>query len=515
LPVFVEVGGNVATTAGSVHTLTGNGTPLEHCVIDSTNSTLGTSLTYRGGVIVIPKQPLQVGVKYVVSLTVNGAPYTWSFTVGPFNACVSVAVGTNPPSPILPGGTVAVTAAASGCPDPNPLYQFWLLAPGGTAYQLGQSYSTNPIFTWTTVGLAPGTYRLSIWARDANSTGVYGNSAGRWDAYDNETLFTLSSGTCGAVSVSDSPASPAVVGTAVAVTAQASGCQNPNPLYQFWVLGPGATSYQLGQAYSTSPTLNWNSNGLVPGTYRFSIWARDANSSGAFGNSAGRWDAYNNDTVYTLKTASCSALSVSMLPASQAEVGTAVILTASVSGCADPSPVYQFFVLAPGSSAYQIAQAYSTSPTLNWNTAGLVPGTYRFSVWARDAKSTGAFGNSFGSWDAYDNDTVYTLSTCSALSVSVSPASPVARGTITTITAHASGCANPVYQFWILVPGASSYQLAQAYSTNATLGWNTSGAPAGTYRVSVWVRDANSGGESGNSAGRWDTYNNDTLYTLT
>jgi hypothetical protein len=83
LPVFVQVGGNVPTTAGPVHSFTGNGSPLAHCVIDSTNPKVGSNLTGRGGVIVVPQQPLQAGVKYAVTLTVNGLPYTWSFTVGP------------------------------------------------------------------------------------------------------------------------------------------------------------------------------------------------------------------------------------------------------------------------------------------------------------------------------------------------------------------------------------------------------------------------------------------------
>jgi len=83
LPVFIQVGGNVATTAGPVHSFTGNGTALAHCVIDSSNPAVGSSLTYRGGVIVIPRQPLQAGMTYVVALTVNGVPYTWTFSVGP------------------------------------------------------------------------------------------------------------------------------------------------------------------------------------------------------------------------------------------------------------------------------------------------------------------------------------------------------------------------------------------------------------------------------------------------
>jgi hypothetical protein len=105
LPVFIELGGNVSTTAGAVHSFTGNGVPLAHCVIDSTNAALSSYLKERGGVIVVPQQRLQAGVKYVVALTVNGAPYTWSFTVGGFQ--------TAPAGWESLGGGVTLTPAAA------------------------------------------------------------------------------------------------------------------------------------------------------------------------------------------------------------------------------------------------------------------------------------------------------------------------------------------------------------------------------------------------------------------
>jgi hypothetical protein len=42
---------------------------------------VGSFLTFRGGVIVIPQRPLQPGILYTVTLTVNAIPYTWSFRV--------------------------------------------------------------------------------------------------------------------------------------------------------------------------------------------------------------------------------------------------------------------------------------------------------------------------------------------------------------------------------------------------------------------------------------------------
>ncbi|GAC1472597.1 MAG: hypothetical protein PVSMB3_05900 [Candidatus Dormibacteraceae bacterium] len=98
LPVFVEIGGNVATTAGPVHTFTGNGAPLEHCVLDSNSPNVGSYLTNRGGVVLIPRQPLQTGVNYVATLTVNGLPYTWSFQVGQ----LATGVPAPPAPPVVP-----------------------------------------------------------------------------------------------------------------------------------------------------------------------------------------------------------------------------------------------------------------------------------------------------------------------------------------------------------------------------------------------------------------------------
>jgi uncharacterized protein YkwD len=90
LPVFIEVGGNVST-AVEAHSFAGNGTPLAHCVIDSSNASLGSNLKSRGAVILVPRQPLVAGVTYTVSLTVNNVPYVWTFGVTGDNTIVAPA----------------------------------------------------------------------------------------------------------------------------------------------------------------------------------------------------------------------------------------------------------------------------------------------------------------------------------------------------------------------------------------------------------------------------------------
>ena len=327
---------------------------------------------------------------------------------------------------------------------------------------------------------------------------------------DNQVVsFTMVPG-CTSVSDVPSPASPQAAGTPVTFTATASGCPNPNPQYEFWVLAPGASLYTLAQPYSTTNTFPWPTTGLQTGTYRINVWAKDANSAGAFGNSYGRWDTYNANVTYTLT--GCSGVSVSASPAGGAMKGTSVTFTANASGCA--SPQYEFWILSPGASLYTLAQAYGSANTLPWSSS--TPGAYRVNVWVKDANSGGSASNTYGAWDAYNANLVYSVTQgCPSVSVSASPPSPSASGTVITFTASAPGCPNPTYEFWILSPGASLYTLVQSYSPTATFPWHSTGNGAGTYRINVWVRDASSAGTFSNAYGTWDAYNAGLTYGLT
>jgi hypothetical protein len=441
---------------------------------------------------VIPQQPLRVGVKYVVTLTVNGNPYTWSFSVGPFGGCLAASLSAAPASPSLPGTVVNVTASAPGCA--NPLYQFWTLAPGASSWQVAQPYSTTASFAWDTTGKATGGYSIAVWVKGASSTGIYGNQFGRWDTsiWINYRLIPPA---CTGLSLSAAPPSTTAVGTTAMFTAGGT-CPDPNPVYQFFTLAPGASSWTVAQPYSSSNSFSWNTGGKAPGNYQVAAWVRDANSTGAFSNVFGSWDA-SSSRAYTVTT--CTALGLSA-PAWSAGVGAAVSLTATAGGCPDPNPVYQFFTLGPGASSWTVAQPYSSSNSFSWSTAGRVPGSYQVAVWVRDASSGGVYSNSFGSWDLSSVHS-FSLTTCSGLSLGA-----VAAGTAVTFTASAVGCPNPnpVYQFWVLAPGASSWTMVQAYSTSNTFSWSTVGKAKGTYHIAVWARDASSAGTYSNSLGTWD-----------
>jgi hypothetical protein len=427
-----------------------------------------------------------------------------SFSVPP---CNSVTLSAAPPSPTASGNQIVFTAAASGCS--KPLYQFWILAPGGS-WKIVQAFSPTATFSWTTTGLLAGKYLYTVWARDSSSAGTTCNQYGCYDALFPGTAYTLTTTPCTSLGVTAGPASSQASGTPVTFTGTASVC--PNPLYQFWILAPGG-SWKIVQAFSPTATFNWNTTGLLAGNYLYTVWVRNSSSPGTTCNSYGCFDALFPGTAYMLTSTPCASLAASASPASPQGSGVPVTFTGTASGC--PHPIYQFWILAPGGS-WKVAQAFSTTATFNWNTTGLVAGNYLYTIWVRDSGSAGTTCNSFGCYDAIFPGTAYMLTTtpCASLFASASPASPQVSSTPVTFTGVASGCPHPLYQFWILAPGGS-WKIVQAYSTTATFNWNTTGLPAGTYMYTVWVRDSGSAGSTCNSFGCYDAIFPGTAYTLT
>src|SRR6266852_4146984 len=381
--------------------------------------------------------------------SLTSIPYTLTS-----RACTSVNASAAPASPQAPGTAVTFTGVASTCP--SALYQYWILTPGSSAWTIAQAYSVMATFNWSTTGQTGGLYRFAVWARDSSRTGV------------------------------------------------ASGCGG-TPLYQFWILPPGSSSWTVAQAYSSGATFNWTTTGLVGGLYHFGVWVRDSSSSGISCNSLGCNDAFVAIN-YTLTITTCASVTASAAPPTSSAAGTAVTFTGAASGC--PNPLYEFWILAPGSSTWTVARAYSSTPTFNWSTAGPLPaGLYHFGVWVRDAGSSGISCNSLGCNDAFVAiDHTLTSTPCTSVSASAAPPTSSASGTAVTFTGVAAGCSNPLYQFWILAPGSTTWTVAQAYSTSATFNWTTTGLPAGTYRFSVWVRDSSSSGISCNSLGCNDAF---------
>jgi photosystem II stability/assembly factor-like uncharacterized protein len=274
------------------------------------------------------------------------------------------AASLSPVNPNAPAGsTVALTASSSSCV--NPRYEFWVQYLDGSWHMM-QGFSPSNSFSWSTAGLAPGTYTVHVWANNA------GDSTATWEANGTDTV-TLTGCTSAGLSPSN-PSQPA--GSTVAFTATSTGCLNP--LYEYWVQDLNG-NWSMKRAFSSDPTFNWNTAGLAPGTYKVHVWANNASDSTA------TWEANGADAV-TLTGCTGAYLS----PANgSAVVGTKVTFTASSGGC--PNPQYEFWLEYPDGS-WHMMSSFTTGNTWQWDTTGFAKGTYTIHAWANQQGAyTGAF----------------------------------------------------------------------------------------------------------------------------
>src|SRR5260370_1806111 len=75
-------------------------------------------------------------------------------------------------------------------------------------------------------------------------------------------------------------------------SAGASGCPHASPLYQFFTLAPGAGSWTIAQAFSTTSTFSWSTTGKPPGSWQVAVWVRDASRGGVYINSFEKFDLH-------------------------------------------------------------------------------------------------------------------------------------------------------------------------------------------------------------------------------
>jgi len=176
----------------------------------------------------------------------------------------------------------------------------------------------------------------------------------------------------------------------------------------------------------------------------------------------------------------CDSASVPV-PETWLALGTTISGAFSSTGC--PTPEYKFLILAPGSSTWVVKTGYSSSDGFTWNTAGAKLGTWQLGVWVREVGSTSKY-------QAWGISTITLLvDKCAATNVNASPATPAAAGVSVTISATAVPCLSPIFEFWEMAPGTSTWILVQAYGTFlATFAWDTTGLPRGGYRFAVWAK---------------------------
>jgi hypothetical protein len=404
---------------------------------------------------------LQNGTRYsftVTAINADGQSTLPSNSVIAGPHCATAGLTSTQASPQFLGTSLQLSASSTICP--NPTYQFWLKYPNGQ-WDVARDFGGGS-WTWNTALYPLGDYTIRVWA---NQSGDRTSPEAFTDI-----PFSLTEGPpCTSASISPTSVT-APGGFTVSFTASATGC--PVPIYEYWVQYPNGNWY-MRRTFSTNPTWNWNMSGLTPGKYTVHVWANHP------GYPMKKLEQVASSTV-TLT--GCTSASLSPPTLSQ-PAGSTVSLTAGSGGCLNPR--YEFWVLYPNGKWY-VKQGWG-GPTFNWNTAGLVPGTYTAHAWANQT------GDSTARFEAMGSATV-TLTGCTSATVSPSTGSSKV-GTSITFTASSSGCPNPVYAFWLQWVNGT-WHLMRGFSTTNTWTWNTSsGYSKGTYHIHAWANQqgANTG----------------------
>ncbi|ADI85769.1 M6 family metalloprotease domain-containing protein [Geobacter sulfurreducens] len=378
--------------------------------------------------------------------------------------------------------SVTFTATGSGGSGSYE-YEFYTLAPGATAWVKQRAYSSTATWAWNTAGAKAGTWQVCVWTKNTGTSPATG-----YDSYALVTYTLNALAPATAVTLAPSVASPKPIGTSVTFTAAGAGGTGSYE-YEFYTLAPGSKTWVKQRTYNSTATWAWNTTGLAAGTWQVCVWAKSANSGPATGYDTYKILTYEIKPIVTSLTSSV---------ASPQDVATSVTFTAAAAGSSG-SFEYEFYILPPGGS-WTKKQAYSSTVTWTWDTAGAKAGTWQVCVWVKNAGTSPAAG-----YDAYALVT-YTLSALApATAVTLTPnvASPQAvGGTSITFTAEGSGGTGTFeYEFYLLAPGTSTWVKKQTYGTNDAWEWDTTGLAKGTYQVCVWAKSAGSGPTAG-----YDTY---------
>jgi len=199
------------------------------------------------------------------------------------------------------------------------------------------------------------------------------------------------------------------------------------------------------------------------------------------------FSAYSNERYAATSGSSGIDVTVSADRSTPQPVGSQITFSAAASG-GSGNYEYYFTYRNPETGTWSVGQAYSSNASWTWNTTGLPVGTYTIQVWARNSGST-------ASYEAYRSIS-YTLATvqpASSVTVTTSKSTPQPVGSQITFSATATGgSGNYEYYFTYYNPETGTWSVGQAYSSNASWTWNTTGLPVGTYTIQVWVRSSGS-----------------------
>ena len=388
-------------------------------------------------------------------------------------------------SPRMVGTPVIWTAGATDPEGDTLQFRFFVRGPTPSpAVRADTGYSTNNVWTWSTVGYAPGPYQIEVWIRDGNHAGSAGFDIKK------TVSFTLTSANLPPrvnMLFSDRPA-PQFVGSWIKWTAVASDPEGAPLQYKFYLRGPSTNGFWMDQTgWGNNNRWIWRTTPIDVGNSEVLVAVRDGSHAGPGGSDDYEIAAFSiiNQNLPPVITGLVSNVF------SPQPIGATVMWRASAM---DPegNPVFYRYWLkgAATGGSWRIARDWSTDPTFVWPTSPADAGTSEIQVQVRDGLHSSPSG-----WDD-DAGALFTVlrQNQPPTLISLKPDKPSSQvaGTPIKWTAVASDPdREPVfYKFWLTGPSTGNvWTVVQDWSTKNQWTWASSGYDSGAYTVYVYARD--------------------------
>lgn len=399
----------------------------------------------------------------------------------------------------------------------NVQYRFWIYSyDDGNWKDLFDGYSA-PIsgskkYEVNVNNLAVGKYKISVWVKSAGTTGNIKNSLGL-GSYDGYYAFDEK---CNPKISVQSSSSQLYQGDNVNLTTQSD--INGKVQYRVWV-NKLNTDKWVDKTNGYSSPVDGKSPFAINigkfddyGDYRISVWVKRYDREGIYDNSMGL-GSYDNYYCFSKHINPVPQIKVAEVNNMVTGSNPNIKLLSNIS----EKVQYRVFMNNSGNNWEDVTGGYTSSVSGNsyYTTQlnkKLSTGKYRISVWVKNAGTDGKISNNQGLGN-YDNYYVFEKVCSPTLNVSGIPAN-LSQGD--TLKLNVSTPQLETVQYRVFVSRDSSniwkdvtdgYTSPVKGSTSYELSVNPPFS-SGRYRISVWVKEANTEGNIQNSQGlgSYDNY---------
>jgi N-acetylmuramoyl-L-alanine amidase len=273
------------------------------------------------------------------------------------------------------------------------------------------------------------------------------------------------------------PGSPVNAGTAVTLTASATGGTAPLQ-YEFWRYSYTFGAWTVARAWSTSNQMTWTPGALEGGWYKMQVWARSAGGTDV--------EAFADNyllvqtpapKILSLRAASGSTGSSGMAPDSPITISA--IATGGQTGVVE----YEFWRYNTGTLRWSLDRPWSTNNSYQWMPAISDEGVHYVQVWVRDTAHT--------DWQDWTS-TELVVSRISVVSMNPLTATVADGDPLPFVVVAAGNDAGYEFKFWRYNVPTGRWQVIRDYGTNNTFNWVPTSLDWGANVIQVWVRAAGS-----------------------